>query len=312
MVCVAAINKNDYNYVIKKWIGSSLILTIVTVMSSALLAYSIWRMIYRPLRRLNAEIGLIAQSKFDSNIKKTGISEFDNVLDHFQYMRDKILELFRQIEEKERKKRIVEIQNLLHQINPHFLHNTLNTIQWLARMNGQDEIDRLAALFAKVLHYNLGKEGGIVRLREEIDALKDYIELQRFRYDQEINFRIKIDDSLMDVKIPRFIMQPIVENAIHHGLKCEDGTIEIDAVKNENNLIITVKDNGSGISDEDIKKIMTDTPDEYRKGGMGIGLKYVKNILEVYYDDKAVLDVGRNGSAGTIFRIQIPVDQQHL
>jgi len=306
---IAAINKNDYNYVIRKWIGSSLIFAILTVMSSALLAYSIWRMVYRPLRRLNTEIGLMAQNKFDSNIKRTGINEFDNVLGQFQFMRDKILELFRQIEEKERKKRMVEIQILLHQINPHFLHNTLNTIQWLARMNGQDEIDRLAALFAKVLHYNLGKEGGIVRLSEEIDALRDYMELQRFRLDQQINFQVNIDESLMDIKIPRFIMQPIVENAIRHGLKCEDGTIEIEAFIDNDDLIIAVKDDGSGISEDDIEKLMTDIPDEFRKGGMGIGLKYVKNILDIYYDNRAMLEVSSNGNTGTVFKIHIPVNQ---
>lgn len=306
---LAAISKKDYNYVINKWVVNFALFAFLSILCSALLAYSTWKIVYRPLKRLNGEISLMAQSQFDSAVKKTGINEFDNVLGRFQDMKSKIVALFKEIEDKERKKREIEVENLLHQINPHFLHNTLNTIQWLAKMNGQDEIDRLVALFARVLHYNLGKEGGIVSLNEEIGVLKDYIELHKFRYDNQFDIEMDIEADLMDVKIPRFIMQPIVENALYHGLKYDNGSIKVTVTDNNGYLWITVRDNGVGMSEEDIKALTAEKPDEHKRGGMGIGLSYVKRILDVYYGDEAVLNVKSEVGKGTTFLIQLPIDK---
>ena len=197
---IAAISRKDYNYEIYKWGVGFIIFAFLSIFGSLLLARSIWRTVYRPIKSLNAEIGLMAESRFDSQIRFTGINEFDKLLERFQDMRSKIVYLFGEIEEKEKKKKAAEVEILLHQINPHFLHNTLNTIQWLARMNGQDEIDRLVALFTRVLHYNLGKEGGTVALSEEISALKDYVELQRIRFDYQFEVKIDVEEAVADIK----------------------------------------------------------------------------------------------------------------
>jgi two-component system sensor histidine kinase YesM len=282
------------------------LLGLLSIMISLLLGLSIWKIVYGPLRTINKEIKLLAQNNFHSQMKLTGILEFDGLLEQFFNMKNKLADLFKELEEKERKKRVVEIEKLLHQINPHFLHNTLNTVQWLARMNGQDEIDRLVALFTRVLHYNLGKEGGVVSLGEEIGVLQDYVDLQRIRYAYHFDVQIKVDPSLMQERIPRFIMQPIVENAIYHGLKDKNGYIQIDVCKEGGDLAITVKDNGAGMTDQDIIRLLDNQADESNKVGMGIGLSYVKHMLEVYYGDRAAMEIKGVIGEGTTFKLRLP------
>jgi two-component system sensor histidine kinase YesM len=281
--------------------------SLLSIAISLLLGLSIWKFVYRPLKTINKEIHLLAQSKFNSETRMTGIMEFDGLLQQFYMMRNRLSDAFKELEVKESKKRMLEVEKLLHQINPHFLHNTLNTVQWLARMNGQDEIDRLVALFTRVLHYNLGKEGGIVALADEIAVLQDYVDLQRIRYAYHFDVQIMVDTGLEDVEIPRFIMQPIVENAIYHGLKDESGHIHIRVYRQSSCLIIEVRDNGTGMTEQDISKLLEDRSDTHKKVGMGIGLSYVKNIIEVYYGGRAIMDIIGVEGEGTTFKLRLPL-----
>lgn len=307
---LSAVETKAYSADVKKWIGKFALFAVLSIVISILLGLSIWRIVSRPLRTINREIMLLAHNKFNSKVKMTGIVEFDSLLVQFNDMKIKISDLFKELEEKERKKRVVEVEKILHQINPHFLHNTLNTVQWLARMNGQDEIDRLVALFTRVLHYNLGKEGGIVSLNEEVEALQNYVDLQRIRYAYHFDVQIVVDPTLGDVSIPRFIMQPIVENAIYHGLKDESGSIKIAVYEQDKQLIITVEDSGEGMTDADIARMLEPQSEEHKKVGMGIGLSYVKYMLEVNYGQEAEMDIKGEKGKGTVFKLRLPINRR--
>ncbi|QHW30566.1 sensor histidine kinase [Paenibacillus rhizovicinus] len=306
---LSAVDMKSYSSDVRKWMGKFAFFAIVSIVISLLLGLAMWRIVYRPLRTINREIKLLAHNKFNSQLKTTGILEFDGLLAEFHDMKSKIAELFKELEEKERKKRVIEVEKLLHQINPHFLHNTLNTVQWLARMNGQDEIDRLVALFTRVLHYNLGKEGGIVALNEEVEALQNYVDLQRIRYAYHFDVQIKIDPALLDVNVPRFIMQPIVENAIYHGLKDESGYIQIEASRHGEELLITVRDNGAGMTERDVERLLEPLSDEHKKVGMGIGLSYVRYMLDVNYGDRASMEIIGEKDIGTTFTLRLPISR---
>ncbi|SEO31141.1 sensor histidine kinase [Paenibacillus sp. OV219] len=309
---LSAVEKKAYSSDVRKWMGKFALLAVLSIAISLLLGLSIWRVVYRPLRTIHREITLLSHNKFNSELKRTGITEFDSLLVQFHVMKDKISDLFKELEEKERKKRAVEVEKLLHQINPHFLHNTLNTVQWLARMNGQDEIDRLVALFTRVLHYNLGKEGGIVSLNEETEALQNYVDLQRIRYAYHFDVQIKVDPELGDVAVPRFIMQPIVENAIYHGLKDESGYIQISAYEEAGKLIITVQDNGAGMTEQEIGRLLEPQADAHKKVGMGIGLSYVRDMLEVNYGSAASMEIKGEKDQGTTFKLTLPISRSMI
>lgn len=303
---IAVISKADYNREVSKWFERLVLFGFFSLIASSILAFIVYEMVYRPLKILNKEIGFVSRSKFDSDIKLVNIREFDNILEHFANMRIKILELLDEVEKKEKLKRRIEVEKLLHQINPHFLHNTLNTIQWIARMNGQVQIDRSLAQLTKILHYNLGKEGSISTVRHEVEALQAYIDLQRLRYDEKLDIKINADSDALTLQIPRFIMQPLVENAIYHGLKGEEGKISVDVELKTDEIHVSVKDNGIGLDAKEIQRLLSEEAGKGQDAGMGIGLSYVDRMLKVHYGEKAKLNISSTKGQGTLFNMRMP------
>ncbi|WP_314585151.1 histidine kinase [Paenibacillus terrigena] len=303
---VVAIQKRDFEKEFRSWLLKYGGISLASVAISIALALLVWRTVYRPIRKILKEIRLMSGSKFNSQLKLTNIREFDTVLYEFDRMRSNIKELFAEIEQKERTKAHLEVEKLLYQINPHFIHNTLNTIQWIARMNGQDEIDRLVSIFTRVLHYNLGKEGAIVTLNEELGALKDYVALQRIRYDYQFDVRFEIDEALLVQTIPRFILQPIVENALYHGLGDEAGVIEVTVVTQDGYMNIQVKDNGAGMTEEEVSRLLLHRSDT-RKAGLGIGLNYVVRMIDVHYGESGRFHIESQIGQGTAMILQLPM-----
>jgi len=306
---VVAIQKRDFEKEFRSWLLKYGSISLACVAISIVLALLVWRTVYRPIRKILKEIRLMSDSKFNSQLKLTHIHEFDTVLYEFDQMRSNIKELFAEIEQKERTKAHLEVEKLLHQINPHFIHNTLNTIQWIARMNGQDEIDRLVSIFTRVLHYNLGKEGAIVTLSEELGAMKDYVALQRIRYDYQFDVRYDIDEALLVHTIPRFILQPMVENALYHGLGDESGIIEVIVAAQDGFMNIQVKDNGAGMTEEEVSQLLSHRSDT-RKSGLGIGLSYVLRMISVHYGDKGCFQIESQIGQGTTMTLHLPMDSQ--
>jgi two-component system sensor histidine kinase YesM len=135
------------------------LLSLLSIAAGLLLAWLMWRMVYVPLTQLSKEIRQLGNSRFHSEIKKTNIPEYDELLHQFWRTRKQVWELLLEVEQKEKRRADLEVEKLMYQINPHFLYNTLDTVSWIARLNGQDEIDKLVTSLNKLLHYNLGKQG---------------------------------------------------------------------------------------------------------------------------------------------------------
>lgn len=303
----AVINQGVYNRAIMDWVRRFLLIGLLSLASTALLGLAIWRIVYRPLRYLNRQMKSIPEGRAGAGLKKVNIIEFDALLAEFDYMRQRIAQLISEVERKEKLKKNIEIENLMHQINPHFLHNTLNTIQWMARLNGQDEIDRLVALMTRVLHYNLGKEGTIVTVGQEVEALRDYLDLQRMRADNRFQVEMEIPAEVMAYRIPRFILQPLVENAIYHGLKGEEGCITVSAGLADGFLHFAVADDGAGMSAAEIGRLLGEDGEESRRStGLGIGLNYVNRVLRMHYGGETEVEVRSAPNAGTSFILRIP------
>jgi len=306
---IVAIDKRDFEKEFRIWLLRYGGISLVCLALSISLALLVWRTVYRPIRSILREIRSLRGSKFDSKLNKTNVREFDSVLFEFDLMRTRMGELFAEIERNERMKAQLEVEKLLHQINPHFIHNTLNTIQWIARMNGQDDIDRLVSIFTRVLHYNLGKEGSVVKLRDELEALKDYMALQRIRYDYQFNVRYDVDETLLNQTIPRFILQPLVENALYHGLGDEEGVIEVRIADYDGHMNIEVKDNGAGMTEEEVSRLLS-YENEKKKSGLGIGLSYVLRMINVHYADNGRFQVESRIGHGTTMTMNIPLTQR--
>ncbi|MFB3162491.1 histidine kinase [Neobacillus sp. 179-J 1A1 HS] len=287
-----------------KWLLQVIFIFAFFILTALLFALLMWKMVYNPLKKFNKEVKSLIQNNTEQK-ELTEIPEFDELLHQVRSMKTKIWDLYGEIEQKEKRRADLEVEKLLYQINPHFLMNTLDTVHWLAVFSGHEEIDKLVLSLNKLLSYNLGKMGEATTVEKEIQALKEYLQLQQIRYDFQFDVDIDVDETTMGLSIPRFLLQPLVENALYHGVS-DDGYIHVD-VKLNDLLEITIQDNGSGMSKEEINRLLFDEQKENQKVGMGIGMKYVKRILEANYGEKAKLDIKSEIGKGTIVSLLIPV-----
>ncbi|RED75123.1 sensor histidine kinase [Cohnella phaseoli] len=302
---IAAIANADYYKERNIWVKRFAILTLISMTLALGLAWMIWRTVRRPLSHFNNEIKQIQNRNFHSPLQLTRITEFDLVLYQFQHMRNRIRELLQDVKITEQRKSELEIEKLLFQINPHFIHNTLDTIRWLAHSKGMIEINDLISTLNRLLYYNMGKRGEST-VRQEIDALNDYVSLQKIRYDFQFKVSIRADEELMDTAVPRFILQPLVENSLYHGLK-DNTVIEVSMEAVEDLLIIEVKDNGEGMDEDELNRLLDGYSDERRSVGMGIGLHYVSRTLKARFGDKTRLSITSKRGDGTSIILKFPM-----
>lgn len=307
---VSVIPQAEYNKERNRWLIQIVFFSLIVLVISLMLAWLLWKMVYRPLTKFHKEMKRAGQSDFQSASEKTYIPEFDYLLREFGDMKQQIGELFSEVELKEKRRADLEIEKLRYQINPHFLMNTLDTAHWLAVMNGQNEIDQLVVSLNKLLYYNLGKLGEQATVKEELDALREYLTLQQIRYDFEFNVRIEADEHVLNLIIPRFILQPLVENALYHGLN-DQGSIRVD-VKYDGYIELSVHDNGEGMTEETIQHLLHTEEVEKRKVGMGIGMNYVKRMIEFYYKGQARMQIISEVGIGTSVILSLPAKEVEI
>jgi len=303
---VSVISEADFNEEKNQWYLQVLLLSMVVLGGSLFLGWLIWKMVYRPLHNFNSQIKRMTTRTHDVPVT-TKIPEFDYILNQFSDMKNQIWDLFAEVKIREKHKSDLEIEKLMYQINPHFLLNTLYTVQWLAVMNGQHDIERFVLSLNKLLVYNLGKLGEDSTIRQELDALQHYLTLQKIRYDFEFDVQMDVDEPVLDTPVPRFILQPIVENSLYHGFT-EDGRVEI-SIYQAQRLEITIRDNGSGMTEDTLEQLLNDENEARTKTGMGIGLNYVKRVIEAKYGLEADLTIKSKLGHGTEVILRLPIQK---
>ncbi|GGD58976.1 sensor histidine kinase [Paenibacillus nasutitermitis] len=306
---IVTIHKGEFNKEFNNWLYKFFAVLLGGIAISITFATVIWKSVYGPLKKIGHDIGQVDPLQSNKPMSLTRIIEFDVLVKKMNQLRERIQFLFIEVENRERAKRQLEVEALLYQINPHFIHNTLNSIQFMARMNGQEDIDRMVSIFTRVLHYNLDKRGETVELKEELAALKDYIELQQIRYDYEFGVKFQMDEDIAasTIRIPKFILQPLVENALYHGIDTNQGVIEVKIAKDNNTMIIHITDNGRGMTAEEIERLLADENQKNRKTGLGIGLNYVRRMLEAHYENRYTFEITSTVGHGTLVTLRIPL-----
>ncbi len=205
--------------------------------------------------------------------------------------------------EKENRLRLAELKMLHAQINPHFLYNTLDSIKWIAKINGIDDIVLIVEKLGRLLKYSMQNQTETVRVQEEVGLLESYIAIQNIRYSGKFHVKIDIDESLLNREIPKFILQPIVENAIIHGIESKIGTaaLSISGYTRDGNTIFEITDDGVGISHERLEEILVTeaSPDN-------IGIANVSKRIKLYYGKNFGLDIISGENKGTTTKIILP------
>ncbi len=264
--------------------------------------------ISRPMVSMKNMMKKAEEGDLDVRINVDRIDELGELGNSFNNMIGKMNEVVDKLVEEERFKKELELETLHAQINPHFLYNTLNTIKWMAKIQGDKSVSNAVTSLIKLLRVsiNLGKE--MITLEDEIDYVRNYINIQNLRFNEKVNIIYNIDEECLKCTIPKLILQPIVENSLIYGIREDEEEepleISIKACIEEDNLIILVKDNGPGISDEDIEKIFSKEKDVNKFSK--VGLNNVNQRIKLYCGEEYGINIGNRSKLGTYVKVEVP------
>ncbi|WP_059172309.1 sensor histidine kinase [Bacillus sp. FJAT-27445] len=216
--------------------------------------------------------------------------------------------LIDQLIREEQEKREVELEALHAQINPHFLYNTLNTIKWMAKIQGNTSISTAITALVKLLRISINLGQDMITLKEEVEYVMNYIVIQKLRFGKAINIFYHIDESCTNLRVPKLILQPIVENSIIHGMEDErlELNIWVNAYKQENRLFIEITDNGPGIPEAVLKGIMTEPSNKNRFSK--VGLNNVNQRIKLYFGSDFGLNIETEQGSGTKTIVTLPIN----
>ena len=268
--------------------------------------------ITRPLNKLSEKMHSMSSGQLGLQFSKIPKNEFGIVIQRFNEMSLSIVELLDKNNRIQEEKRNLEIEALQTQINPHFIYNTLNMIKWMAAViKAKNIVDSIVAL-GNILKPVFRSTEPICTLKEEIEYLDNYLKIMNWRFENSIQFNFRIDDALMGCLLPRFILQPIIENSITHGLKngLNSIAIDIEAVICEEHIEINVSDTGCGINSEILSEIRADlsspalSPRTENQGS--IGLNNVNRRIKLHFGEKYGVFIESAEGRGTKVNIHLP------
>lgn len=287
----------------KRIMGMLLICIVITIMLAVILSGTLVKPIYRLC------VSMKQMQKGDLNVRyhEIGWKEVQELGDGFNGMMEKIQMLLKDIEQKQEQKNKAEMNFLRSQINPHFIYNTLFNIKCMAAMNRMQDVENMLTIFSRILKNVLSNPKELISLEEEVSMLQQYVFLLKYRYGNNFEVIFNIDDDVQKGKIPKLSLQPILENAIFHGLepKGGNGTVIVNSWKRENRLIVEIIDDGVGMDEEQIKNSLIGEKDDDSKQHH-IGLKNVNERLKLYFGEGYGIMVKSEKQIGTTVTFEIP------
>lgn len=243
------------------------------------------------------------------------IDEVGNLVMTLNEKIDELEEEKKQREWEAEQKRLAEIKALQAQINPHFLYNALNSIVWMTTDNGDEKATEFTLHLANYYHTSLSRGEEFIKLKEEITHSRDYLWLQSHRYDR-ITYSIHMEPELEDIKVPKIIIQPLIENAIYHGLKPKDEgswKIAINAYRVQDKLVLSVYDNGMGIGERKLRTISNNLHDGIVDSTSGYGIYNVNNRIKLTHGKEYGLKIYSREGKYTLSVIELPFNSdEHI
>jgi len=249
----------------------------------------------------------IERGEFNLQANSVGPLEIKNLADRYNIMLGTIRSLMDKIVTEQESKRKYELDALQAQINPHFLYNTLNTVVRMVGGKRNDDAIKMITALSKLFRISLSKGESLILISEEIEHVRNYLIIQQMRFKNKFDYYFELDERAMHYISLKLILQPLVENALEHGIEpsVDKGEIFISVQLTEQNEIwIKVQDNGLGISKEQLNDINNHTFKSTK--GSGVGLKNVKERIQLYFGDSYRFKVESELEEGTIITIVFP------
>lgn len=282
-----------------------LIISVLFCAAAVVLIVAVTHFMTRNLLRLQRALRGIGKDNVDMKIRIQSNDEIGQIYKQFNAMTIRIQKLIAEVQATERKRSKAEIRALQAQINPHFLHNTLNTIKFLSMLQGADNIKLVAESLSTLMHGQMD-DRSFISIREEMEYLKSYINIQHYRYNDKFDVHYSLEAGAEEWMIPKMLLQPIVENALLHGISPLPGRgmIGLKIYRSEHRLVLRVQDNGIGISASRLKTLLADKQEGRY---IGIGLRNVQQRIESIFGAPYGLNVWSEEKRFTTVEITIPI-----
>lgn len=265
-----------------------------------------------PIRELEKSVKALEEGNLDADIYMGGSYEVQHLGKSVQDMKFRIKGLMQDIVNEHEEKRKSEFDSLQAQINPHFLYNTLDIIVWQIENEKQSEAVHTVTALARFFRLSLGKGKNIVTVKDEIDHVKNYLMIQHMRFKNKFDYEFDIAEDVLELPSLKLMLQPLVENAIYHGMEFMDGDgmIMVKAWRKEDELYLSVADNGLGMTEDKVEMILTGKSTSGNGRGSGIGVKNVNERIKLYFGEAYGLTIDSEPDEGTTVIIHLPAKDE--
>ncbi|MFC5452709.1 cache domain-containing sensor histidine kinase [Paenibacillus aestuarii] len=291
-----------------------LVVGILTMLLIALVSYILSHQITGPLRKLMSKMSSVELGNFNERMDYKGKNELGKLSRMYNLMLDSISRLIHEVYESKLAEKNAQLAALHAQINPHFLYNTLNIMKSISRLRGIEEVAEISESLASLFQYSMKNLHQPVTLERELAHIGHYFNIQQHRFGQRLALDVDIPASLRQAELLKLTIQPLIENAVDHGLRGmkAGGCIRVAAQEHEGMLLVSVSDNGTGIEPSSLQALQealqtTNALQGLRDAADGIGLLNIHGRLQLYYGTSYGLTISSPPSGGTIVTMRLPL-----
>jgi two-component system sensor histidine kinase YesM len=286
-----------------------LIVFIALILTSAI-SYFVSKTVVKPIKKLVDLMDGAVESNMDISYSVKYNDEIAHLCSAFNKMVCKIREMILDIKKQEQLKRKEELRALQAQINPHFLYNTLDMVYMLAKTEKNEKIANIVADLGDFFRLSLNKGEDVTTVNNEIEHAIKYLSIQKTRWSKKFDYEVHVEEELRSKAAPKLILQPIIENALVHGLYDVDykGLIVVRVYSDKDNIVFSVEDNGAGISNEIIGKILRG--EKLKTSKSGYALRNVQERIQLYVGEEHCINISQRVEGGTKVNITFPLDFQ--
>ena len=261
-----------------------------------------------PIQELEKSVNALEEGELDTQVYTGGSYEIQHLGRSIGGMARRIQALMNDIVAEHESKRKSEFDTLQSQINPHFLYNTLDIIVWMIENEQKQEAVKVVTALARFFRISLSKGRSIIPVRDELEHVRNYLTIQQKRFKNKFIYQIEAQEEVLSLASLKLMLQPLVENAIYHGMEFMDGDgeITVKVERNEDRLCFTIADHGLGMTKEQVEGLLTGETRSASKKGSGIGVKNVNERIRLYFGEDYGLEIFSEPDEGTAIQICLP------
>ncbi|WP_407272139.1 sensor histidine kinase [Radiobacillus sp. PE A8.2] len=306
---VGVFSLDETTYVVTKVQLLTLFIAFITLIIGSIISLFFASTITKPVNKLKTLMADVEEGRLDLRFNSKFNDEIGQLGQSYNKMLTEVQRLIQLVYMEQKSKREAELKILQAQIKPHFLYNTLDTIQWMAIEYEANKIVDIVSALTTLFRIGLNKGNEFIKLKDEVEHVNSYLIIQMTRYESKLSYEIDVDDKVKDYQVLKLILQPLVENAIYHGIRNKRGKghIYIHITDDAENLFFYVKDTGKGIKEEKLKQLNRTLKNIDGDQKKGFGLSNVNERIKLSYGDKYGLEVFSEYDQGTTVKAILPI-----